>query len=895
MNTKKEVRINGQRILAGGLILFGLLGLGGPVPARLKAAQAESAASLAQLQADIFETDIPGLDPAALGDPAAIAAALKTSLGKAPASLAVDYPGDRSLFPPDMCSPTFLFRDPDPKSNQWIVRVSAAGAAGEVFVLTDGRQPEKVLDSRAQAEVNEWSEPVEQRTAKAWTPSERIWGTISRTFEQDITVRIYGLEAGEPAKPDPARARLASLGQVIIRVSKDPVGAPIFYRDVPLMPNRNVKGVIEPLAQDAVPLICWRLRDLRKPASEIVLPSMPTCGNCHSFSDDGRVLGMDMDGPSGDKGAYAIVPVQKKMAIRPGNVISWNSFRRNRPTFGLFSRVSPDGRYVVSGVDEAVYVVNYLDFRFLQTFYPTRSILAIYDKETGKIQALPGADDPRYVQANAVWSPDGQTIVFIRAEARDNFVSGTPMAQQANDPNENQIRYDLYAIPFNGGKGGTAAPLAGGSENGKSNSFAKFSPDGKWIVYVQAANGLLMRPDSQLFIIPAKGGTARRLSCNLPLMNSWHSWSPNSRWLVFSSKAQKPFTEMFLTHIDENGNDSPAILVPNSTAFNRAVNIPEFVNTERDGIQEILVPAVEYRLHLDAGEEFLRQKDYAKAMASLEKAKEMKPGYSRTLVALGYALSEKGDQEGAIQYYRQAIELDPSYLDAYVYLGSALLKKGDVDGGLKLFESAASQNPMHFNSQSGLARALAIKGRTADALVRFEIAMEINPDDIDNRYNYGLALMNAEQFVEAAAQLAFVVEKNPQAFEAVRAYAAVLNRTGAVLDAIRYYEEALKLSPDDAMTLNNLAWILATAPDSSMRNGVRALDLAEKLCAGAGFETPATLDTLAAALAQAGKFADAVRWQARSLEMTPASAQEYGIRSQLLELYKEKKTFPAIR
>jgi len=79
------------------------------------------------------------------------------------------------------------------------------------------------------------------------------------------------------------------------------------------------------------------------------------------------------------------------------------------------------------------------------------------------------------------------------------------------------------------------------------------------------------------------------LRSNTRLMNSWHSWSPNARWLVFSSKARSPYTQMYLTHIDEQGNSSPAILIDNSTASNRAVNIPEFVNINPDGIDQIEV------------------------------------------------------------------------------------------------------------------------------------------------------------------------------------------------------------------------------------------------------------------------------------------------------------------
>ena len=106
---------------------------------------------------------------------------------------------------------------------------------------------------------------------------------------------------------------------------------------------------------------------------------------------------------------------------------------------------------------------------------------------------------------------------------------------------------------------------------------------------MQCKNGQLMRPDSQLYIVPFEGGVARRMRANTQLMNSWHSFSPNGRWLVFSSKARSPYTQMYLTHIDADGNDSPAILIDNTTAANRAVNLPEFVNINPDGIEQIEV------------------------------------------------------------------------------------------------------------------------------------------------------------------------------------------------------------------------------------------------------------------------------------------------------------------
>src|SRR5208282_2058874 len=126
-------------------------------------------------------------------------------------------------------------------------------------------------------------------------------------------------------------------------------------------------------------------------------------------------------------------------------------------------------------------------------------------------------------------------------------------------PGKDYVFTDLYRIPFNDGKGGQPVPIAGASHNGISNTFPKVSPNGRWIVFVKSSNGQLMRPDSQLYIVPAEGGVARRMRCNTALMNSWHSFSPNGHWLVFSSKSRSPYTQLFLTHLDETGVDSPPI------------------------------------------------------------------------------------------------------------------------------------------------------------------------------------------------------------------------------------------------------------------------------------------------------------------------------------------------
>lgn len=504
--------------------------------------------------------------------------------------ISIDYPEDGSIFPPGITPPTFLWRDA--AGTSWSIDISFADNSAPVHTISAGERmqpgpidPDCVSSTNVPPKLN-----PQQAASWIWKPDPATWATIqAHSAGKPATVTITGYRDGHVA---------VSQSRINFTTSKDEVGAPIFYRDVPLMPAAGNGGAVAPLSQDNIHLIHWRVRDIRKPESRTVLQDMPTCANCHSFSADGKTFGMDIDGPANDKGLYAVVPVEKHMLIESKDMVHWNTDGKvGTVRVGFMSQVSPNGQYVLStfagpSLDRMIdsyYVTNFMDYRFLQVFFPTRGILEYLNRATGLREPLPGADDPKYVQTDGVWSPDGKYIVFARAEARDPRPAGQPGATHANDPSETQIQYDLYRIPFNGGKGGTAEPIKGASQNGMSNNFPKISPDGKWIVFVQCRNGQLMRPDSRLYIIPAAGGTARLLRANTRLMNSWHSWSPNGRWLVFSSKARSPYTQMYLTHIDENGNSSPAILIDNTTASNRAVNLPEFVNISPDGIEDIQV------------------------------------------------------------------------------------------------------------------------------------------------------------------------------------------------------------------------------------------------------------------------------------------------------------------
>jgi tetratricopeptide (TPR) repeat protein len=728
--------------------------------------------------------------------PALILERLAAQRGGAPAAITVDYPEEGSLFPPEITAPTLLWRDAAESAAAWEIAIVFGDGSAEIRTRSSGERLRiGETDPRCFSTTNEPPKLTAlQAAAHTWTPDPETWAAIRKhSMERAATVMIAGVSPGKAAP--------VSRGRVSIQVSKDPVGAPIFYRDVPLMASELERGLIKPLAPAALPLIGWRLRNVGEPRSRLVMEGLPTCANCHSFSTDGKTLGIDVDGPENDKGTYAIAPISPEMSIRTADVITWNSFpgkTRGLNTLGFMAQVSPDGQYAVTTLNEQVYVANFKDYRFLQVFYPTRGILGWYSRSTGRMEALPGADDPRYVQTNAVWSPDGRYLVFARAEARDAYPPGRKMAAYANDPNETPMQYDLYRIPFNAGKGGRPEPIAGASRNGMSNAFPKVSPDGRWIVFVQCRNGLLMRPDSRLFIVSSNGGTARLMRCNTSLMNSWHSFSPNGRWLVFSSKSRSPYTQMFLTHVDEEGRDSPPILIDNSTAANRAVNIPEFVNIAPDGLLKIDVPAADFYRLFDSVVELGEQGDWEAAVAGWRKVLEIEPENAKAHNNLAAALGRRGALDEAIAHFRRATEIKPGFDRAHFNLGAALAQKGDWDGAIAHLRQAVEINPEFTEAFGLLGTALARKGKLDEAGVAFRRALEIDSRFPEVHNDFGIVLFNQRKLDEAILHFREAVALDPRFAQAHYNLGRVLAETGAAAEAIAEWRKALEIDPQYA-------------------------------------------------------------------------------------------------
>lgn len=455
------------------------------------------------------------------------------------------HPDDGAVFPPNMAAPHFFWNDNFLFAKAWLVIIET-GAGARATCLTDHPR---------------------------WMPQQTTWEWLRQHMgTAPATLTVVGF--------DPTRGmRPVTLTRKTFSISSDPFDGFLFYKQTRL-PFRSAREHPEQSR--------WVLADIAAyDAPRSVMEGLRSCAHCHTFSPDGRVFGMDVD-HNGDKGGYFVAPAASRMQLDEKDYITWNTFRPEeaQPSMGLFTKVSPCGRYLVSTVKETSLFAMLPDIWFSQLFFPIEGYLAVYDREKRRFAALPGADRTDAVQTCPAWSPDGQTVAFARAPVdaalvdlmQDKKYLTPAKGETIADLNQRyRICFDLYTLPFNHGNGGQPTPLEGASRNGRSNYFPRYSPDGRWIAFNQSETGLVLQPDSALYLIPAGGGKARRMRCNTGRMNSWHSWSPNSRWLVFASKAITPYTELLLTHVDAAGNDSPPVALTRLNREGFAAVLPEVI------------------------------------------------------------------------------------------------------------------------------------------------------------------------------------------------------------------------------------------------------------------------------------------------------------------------------
>ncbi len=247
------------------------------------------------------------------------------------------------------------------------------------------------------------------------------------------------------------------------------------------------------------------------------------------------------------------------------------------------------------------------------------------------------------------------------------------------------------------------------------------------------------------------------------------------------------------------------------------------------------------------------------AIAHYQAALKIKPNYAEAHNNLGNALAKRGQVGDAIDHYQTALRIKPDYASAYNNLGVALLKRGRLDDAIEHYQTALKFKPDYAEAHNNLGRALANRGQLDDAIEHFQAALKIKPDYAEAHNNLGSALAMHGRVEEAIEQFQDAVEFRPDYADAYANLAAAQYRQGDVLDAVKHWHDTLRLRPNRVIAMNQLAWALATCPEPSVRNGVEAIDLAQRAVDLSGGQEPAILDTLAAAYAETGRFSMAVQ------------------------------------
>jgi tetratricopeptide (TPR) repeat protein len=236
----------------------------------------------------------------------------------------------------------------------------------------------------------------------------------------------------------------------------------------------------------------------------------------------------------------------------------------------------------------------------------------------------------------------------------------------------------------------------------------------------------------------------------------------------------------------------------------------------------------------------------------------------------GYYQGQRRDCAGAIELLSHALRL----------AGPNGFQDGSGPGAATLAEN---------HLQLGLS--LGQLGEWKEAQVHFAAAVELAPNDADLRRRLADFLEIAGMSGLATTQYEQIVKIEPDNAEASIHLAELLNQAGRGREAVAHYGKALEVEPDSAVVLNNLAWMLATSPVDAVRDGARAVRLAERACEVTAWQDPMLIGTLAAAYAEAGRFPEAVATAEKARDQARAQRQQSLVdrNEELLRLYRAGK------
>jgi tetratricopeptide (TPR) repeat protein len=332
---------------------------------------------------------------------------------------------------------------------------------------------------------------------------------------------------------------------------------------------------------------------------------------------------------------------------------------------------------------------------------------------------------------------------------------------------------------------------------------------------------------------------------------------------------------------------------------------------------------------------YLQSGDNEKAVALLQKLVEQGGDNPNLLAVLAETLIELKKYDEALKYCDSLVQQAPRSTIAYNLRARVKMLKDDLDGAIRDLDEALAideNDKQALLLRGNLHRA---KGNEAQAEADVQKLLKLDPELPQaillrsllaaQKKDWGQAISDLQMLLQTdptnpryRLQLAayFVGDHRPRKAidlltqileglgddqedrelkaDALRARGDALLSVGRHADAIRDYEEALKIDPNDTGVLNNLAWVLATSPEDNLRDADRSIALGTKACELTNYARPHILSTLAAGYAEKGDWETAIKWSSKAVELGSKAKEndEDDVLDQLqkeLESYKQRK------
>lgn len=296
-----------------------------------------------------------------------------------------------------------------------------------------------------------------------------------------------------------------------------------------------------------------------------------SCVNCHSFRlTDPDDMSLHIRGKKGGT-----------ILKNDGDVKLLNTKTPKTISNFVYPFWHPSGDYIAYSVNNIRQVFHETKDKRVEVI-DSESDLIVYDVNKNKTLYCDNIMTKDHFETFPSFSPDGKKLYFCAADAKQ-------MPMEYKD-----VRYNLCSIDFDpqsGTFGNKVDTLFNAAAIEKSITFPRPSPDGKHIMFtlVDYGNFSIWHPEADLYLYDVESGETRPLeTANSNDTESYHSWSSNSRWFVFSSRRINGlYTRPYISHIDENGNESKPFLLPqkNPDYYEELLfsyNIPEFINKKVD-------------------------------------------------------------------------------------------------------------------------------------------------------------------------------------------------------------------------------------------------------------------------------------------------------------------------